>query len=119
MSVKSAHPSYPMHDRRKSLYGKAVTNAHGGIEHADRFGTDLAIRPATPPPVAEYDAYLNSRNVRFCATNHKTQVTGFRLRRIVIMRRAGSSWKECGEAVGTSAGAARSWVEFLPYELAV
>lgn len=113
------HTSYPMHDRRGSLYRAPVTRKGGGIEHSDTFGTDLKMRPATPPPVEEYDAYLRSRNVRFCSTNHGTQKTGFRLRRIVIMRRAGSGWKECGDAVGITPATARAWVEFLPYELAV
>ncbi len=111
--------SYPMHDRRGALYGAPVTRKVGGIEHSDKFGTDLKMRPATPPPVEEYDAYLRGRNVRFCNTNHGTQKTGFRLRRIVVMRRSGCSWKECGDAVGIKPDTARTWVEFLPYELAV
>lgn len=113
--------SYPIGDitRRRSLYGSAATKQYGGIEHIDKFGTDLAMRSATPPPVAEYDAYLKSRNVRFSIHNHSAQKTGYRLRRIVVMRRNGSSWKECGEAVGVSATQAREWVEFLPLELAV
>ena len=104
---------------RSSLYGNAETRKGGGIEHADKFGTNVAIRSATPPPVELYDKYLRSRNVRFQSTNHRTQKSGFRLRRIVIMRRAGSTWKECGDAVGISAASARDWVEFLPLELAV
>ena len=104
---------------RGSLYGPANTRKGGGIEHADKFGTNLCMRSNQPPPVAEYDAYLKSRNVRFCATNHGTQKTGFRLRRIVVMRRNGSSWKECGDAVGISSTAARDWVEFLPMGLGV
>lgn len=110
--------SYPLSGRRKSLYGAAVTSGHGGIEHSDKFGTDLKMKSATPPPVEEYDAYLRGRNVRFSATSHTPQKTGFRLRRIVIMRRAGSTWGECGAAVGISNKAARAWVEFLPLELA-
>lgn len=104
---------------RSSLYGQAAVPKRGGIIHADKFGTDLAMRSATPPPVAEYDAYLKGRNVRSCARNHSPQKTGFRLRRIVVMRRAGSSWGECGAAVGIGPLTARAWVEFLPLELAV
>ena len=113
--------SYPIGDitRRGSLYGSATIKKYGGIEHTDKFGTDLAMRSATPPPIVEYDAYLKSRNIRFVSHNHKTQKTGYRLRRIVVMRRNGSSWKECGEAVGVSASLAKEWVEFLPLELAV
>lgn len=104
---------------RASLYGAPVTRKGGGIEHADKLGTNLAMRPAQPPPVAEYDQYLKSRNVRFSETNHRTQITGFRLRRIVVMRRQGATWKECGAAVGLSASSAQIWTEFLPLALAV
>lgn len=103
-----------------SLYGAAVTRKGGNIIHASKFGTDLAMHSAAPPPVEEYDKFLRTRNVPYVSTDHnRTQKTGFRLRRIVIMRRAGSSWKECGEAVGVSGSCARDWVEFLPLALAV
>jgi len=115
---KTAYPTGDMY-RQSALRGGPVTHRFGGIEHADKFGTDLAMRPATPPPIAEYDAYLKARNVRVSSTIHTPQKTGYRLRRIVVMRRAGSSWKECGEAVGISGPAAQDWVAFLPYELAV
>ncbi len=111
-------PTQPGQDRA-GLYGKSVTRNHGGIGYADKFGTDLTMRSSAPPPIAEYDAYLKASNVRFRATNHSTQKTGYRLRRIVVMRRAGASWKECGEAVGISSQIAKEWVEFLPLELAV
>lgn len=120
--MKPMHPSYPLSTRRKSLYGAATTAASGGIEHIDRFGTGLVMRSAAPPPVAAYDAYLsssNTRNARNVRVLHGTMKTGFRLRRIVVMRRAGSSWQQCGEAVGISAASARGWVEFLPHELGV
>lgn len=111
--------AYPMSDRRNTLYGPAITNKSGGIEIADKFGTDLIMRSSMPPPVEEYDAYLKSRNAKAKMMHHATQKTGYRLRRIVIMRRQGSTWKECGEAVGVSGNSAKEWVEFLPYELAV
>lgn len=110
-------PGYP--NRRGSLYGTPTVAGYGVIEHADSFGTDMAVRSKVPPPVAEYDEYLKGRNVQFCGTNHNIQKTGYRLRRIVVMRRNGSTWKECGDATGISAKAARSWVEMLPLGLGV
>lgn len=66
-------------------------------------------------PVADYDAWLWSRN-RF---RREGRCTGAKIRRIVIMRRQGSTWKECGEAVGITGGCAKEWVEFLPFDLSV
>jgi hypothetical protein len=120
--MKPVDPSHPVHERRGYLYGNATTRRAGGIEHASKFGTGLVMRSAAPPPVAAYDAYLsssNTRNARNVRILHGTMKTGFRLRRIVVMRRAGSSWQQCGEAVGISAASARGWVEFLPHELGV
>lgn len=104
---------------RKLLYGEAVTRRGGGIEHAAEFGTNLTMRSLAPPPVEEYDRWLKQGNRRGRESNFSTPKTGFRLRRIVIMRRQGSTWKECADAVGVSPGVAKDWVEFLPPELAV
>ncbi len=104
---------------KPNLYGPAATPKYGAVTHADRFGTDICLRSAAPPPVGEYDAYLKGRNIRGFDHINRTNKTGFRIRRIVIMRRAGSTWKECGEAVGISAQAAREWTEMLPLELAI
>lgn len=103
-----------------SLYGAPVTANYGGITHSDKFGTDIAMRSAAPPPVSAYDEYL-ARATNRKPVIHINQVvrTGFRLRRIVVMRRQGATWKECGEAVGVSGPVAKSWVEFLPIELGV
>ncbi len=103
---------------KPNFYGPANTRSYGTITHADDFGTDLRLRSAAPPSVAEYDAWLRGRNVRAGNSAHKTNQTGWRLRRIVIMRREGCTWKECGEAVGVKAGVARDWTEMLPRELA-
>jgi hypothetical protein len=93
-----------------------VTRKSGGIIHADTFGTDLQMRSATPPPVADYDEWLRSGN----NTLHgNSRCTGAKLRRIVIMRRDGCTWRECGEAVGVSATTAWKWVEFLPMRMGV
>lgn len=99
-----------------SLYGPPVTRKSGGIIHADKFGTDLQMRSATPPPVAEYDDWLRSGNNRL---HGNSPCTGAKLRRIVIMRRDGCNWSECGEAVGVTGGTAKNWVEFLPMHMGV
>lgn len=100
-----------------SLYGATVTANYGSITHRDKFGTDIAIRSAAPPPVSAYDEHLARATNRKQYIHNQTIKTGFRLRRIVVMRRQGATWKECGEAVGVSGNVARSWVEFLPIEL--
>ena len=89
--MKPIDPSHPIHERRGYLYGDATTRRAGGIEHASKFGTDLAMRSATPPPVAAYDEWLNrptNRRHNNSSNNHAAK-TGFRLRRIVIMRSGG------------------------------
>lgn len=103
-----------------SLYGAPVTAKYGSITHSDKFGTDIAMRSAAPPPVSAYDEYLARETIRKPLI-HINQVvkTGFRLRRVVVMRRQGATWKECGAAVGVSGSVARSWVESLPTELGV
>lgn len=90
-----------------------VVNLHTACGHN---GSRIAMRAKTVAPAAEYDEWLKSRN-RYVNSNHKC--TGTKMRRIVIMRRQGSSWKECGEAVGVAGSAAKDWVEFLPLHLAV
>ena len=109
--------------RKPNLYGAPITRSYGAVTHRDEFGTDLALRSKTPPPIAEYDEWLRrpqNRIRRHSASDmHAISATGFRLRRIVIMRRNGSTWKECGEAVGVTGNAASHWVMFLPPELAV
>jgi hypothetical protein len=100
-----------------SLNGDAVTIKTGGVIHADTFGTDIAIRSSTPPPVSAYDEWLGRRNYSIVASAHKATPTGAKLRRIVIMRRAGCTWAECGAAVGVSYQTARTWVQFLPQHM--
>lgn len=117
--MKSSHPNYPT--RKRSLEGPPITHKRGGIEHADKLGTDIAVRSAVPLPVAEYDKWLGSGNAwsEFQKSPHRTEKTGYRLRRIVIMRREGATWKDCGEAVGVTGDTAKQWVEFLPMDLAI
>jgi len=90
-----------------------VVNLHTACGHN---GSQIAIRSKTVPPVAEYDEWFHGRNRYF---GYNSKCTPVKLRRIVIMRRQGSSWKECGDAVGVTGRAAKSWVEFLPLHLAI
>lgn len=107
-----------LNQTQANYYGAPVTKSYGSVTHVDRFGTDLVCRNRPVPPVAEYESYLRRSNSRICEGHHLyKQKTGTRLRRIVIMRREGCSWKECGEPIGISAQVARRWVEMLPLEL--
>ena len=102
---------------KPNYYGSPVTKNYGSVTHIDRFGTDLICHNLPVPPVAEYDLYLRSSNSRNYDPANLTGKTGQRLRRIVIMRREGYSWKECGEAIGIKEQNARGWAEMLPLEL--
>ena len=107
--------------RNNRIYSSAASTAkHGGIINlrnaAPHNGKQIAMQARPVAPVADYEVWLNSRN-RFSGGGSKC--TGAKLRRIVIMRRQGSSWKECGDAVGVVGSAAKAWVEFLPLELSI
>jgi hypothetical protein len=114
-------PEYrALRNRRYILYSPDAVRKAGRLQPAETFGTDMAIRPGTPPPVAEYDAWVarpsNQRPYQHCRNREQT---GARIRRIVIMRRSGATWRECGEAVGVSGSTAKVWVEMLPPRLGV
>ena len=93
-----------------------VVNLHTAVGHN---GSQIAMRAKTVAPVAEYDEWLKNGNYRWNTGPHLKVKNGAKLRRIVIMRRQGSSWKECGDAVGVTGSAAKDWVEFLPLHLAI
>jgi hypothetical protein len=101
------------------LYGRAETRKTGGVIHADKFGTNIAIRSDVPPPACEYDKWLDGRNIGRKNYFHKPNVTGFRLRRAVIMRRDGATWKDIADATGLSRDTLRSYLEFLPMGMGV
>ena len=96
----------------------STVKSYGRIERADKFGTDLAMRSKATPPVSAYDEYVRVSQHR-CSVyhHHRDRFQGCFLRRAVIMRRNGSTWKECGQAIGVSASAINGWVQFLPLEL--
>ena len=89
---------------------------HGMIVSVPHEGRRIAIQAKPIAPVADYEKWLRNRN-RYRGYGGKYSAA--KVRRVVIMRRQGSSWKECGEAVGVSGSAAKSWVEFLPFELSI
>lgn len=98
------------------MYGSpAVTGKRGTIVSVPHNGANIAIQAKPIASVAEYKKWFWSRNRWYDGGKMSPE----RVRRVVIMRRQGSSWKECGEAVGVAGGTAKSWVEFLPFHLAV
>jgi hypothetical protein len=105
-----------MYRANKIYSSPASTAKHGTIISVHHNGRRLAMQAKPIAPVAEYEAWLRGRNRNRYSSN---QSTGAKLRRIVIMRRQGSTWKECGEAVGVSGNCAKEWVDFLPFELSV
>lgn len=103
--------------RANKIYSSPASVAkHGTIVSVPHNGRRLAMQAKPIAPVADYEAWLRGRNRR---THSGNRCTGAKMRRVVIMRRQGSTWKECGEAVGVSGSAAKDWVEFLPFELSV
>ena len=107
-----------MYRANKIYSSPASTAKHGTIISVHHNGRRLAMQAKPIAPVAEYEAWLQARN-RNRRTHSGNQSTGAKLRRVVIMRRQGSTWKECGAAVGVSGSCAQDWVEFLPFELSV
>ena len=107
-----------MYRANKIYSSPASTAKHGTIISVHHNGRRLAMQAKPIAPVADYEAWLQARN-RNRRTHSGNQSTGAKLRRVVIMRRQGSTWKECGAAVGVSGNCAQDWVEFLPFELSV
>lgn len=105
-----------MYRANKIYSSPASTAKHGTIVSVPHNGRRLTVQAKPIAPVAEYEAWLRARNRNRYSHNRST---GAKLRRIVIMRRQGSTWKECGEAVGVCGSVAQDWVEFLPFELSV
>ena len=97
------------------IYSSAVTGKRGTIVAVPHNGKNIAIQAKPIAPVADYEKWFRSRNRWYDGG----KCSPAKVRRVVIMRRQGSTWKECGEAVGVSGSSARAWVEFLPFELAV
>lgn len=96
------------------IYTSAVTKGTGLIVSAHHNGKNIAIQAKPIAPVADYEKWFWGRN-----RSGGGNITPAKIRRVVIMRRQGATWKECGEAVGVSGCRAREWVEFLPFDLAV
>ena len=107
--------------RANKIYSSPASVAkHGTIVSVPHNGRRIAMQAKPIAPVADYEAWLRGRNYRqFSCPHHRRPRDGAALRRIVIMRRQGSTWKECGEALGISGSAAKNWVEFLPFELSI
>ena len=109
---------------RKQMHGisakpdNATTRSYGTISHADSFGTDLAMRAGATQPVAAYDDYVKSgQQRRFTGVHTHRRFQGCYLRRAVIMRKQGSTWKEIEEVIGVNRATIKEWLDFLPLEL--
>lgn len=107
-----------MYRANKIYSSPASTAKHGTIVSVPHSGRRLTVQAKPVASVADYEAWLQARN-RNRRTHSGNKCTGAKLRRVVIMRRQGSTWKECGEAVGVTGSVAQDWVEFLPFELSV
>lgn len=104
-----------MYAQNRIYSSPAVTGNRGTIIAVPHNGKNIAMQAKPIAPVADYEAWLRGRN----SWSYGGKYNAAKIRRVVIMRRQGSSWKECGEAVGVGGSAAKSWVEFLPVHLAV
>lgn len=96
------------------IFSSAATNATGMVISAHHNGKNIAIQAKPIAPLADYEKWFRGGN-----RSGGGKMTAAGVRRVVIMRRQGSTWKECGQAVGVSGCRAKEWVEFLPFELAV
>ncbi len=79
----------------------------------------IRMTPRRIAPVEKYDDWLGSRNRYVRHNPHRLNITGARIRRVVIMRRQGESWKDCSVAVGLSVFAIKAYTEFLPMDLQI
>lgn len=93
----------------------------GNLMLAPHMGAFVACRSAAPPDVTAYDEWLKavqSSDPRGSArVGAKFSVSGAKLRRAVVMRRAGSTFRDIATALGCSTPAAKSWLDRLPERL--
>jgi hypothetical protein len=74
---------------------------------------DPRIRAKPVAPLADFEAWLSNRN----RSRHTHYISAQAIRRAVIMRKQGESWKDCGLATGHKGAALKAIIEFLPLEL--
>ncbi len=91
---------------------------HGSGCHYYHIGPLVRAHSAAPPPVLEYDAWVAAHTVSPKEGGRKIRLDGRTLRRVVVMRRNGCTFKEIGGSIGASANIARRWLAALPPELA-
>lgn len=116
MSVKglaSLYAAGKLRGDRDSYADPCVSN---GALHVGHRGAYLRMHSAVPPPVEEYEAWLCEYRAN-ADRRSRTAVSGQKLRRMVVMRRGGSTLAECARAVGLQAPTAKRWFEALPPEL--
>ena len=72
---------------------------------------DPKIRAKPIAPLSDFESWVRQRN------NARMRITAQQIRRAVIMRKQGETWKDCAAAVGSTAATLRSIIEFLPMDL--
>jgi hypothetical protein len=79
----------------------------------------LEQKPPTPtPPLPAYADWLAGYGSQRAALLHvDRRITPEKLRRIVVMRKHGESWREIERSLAMPTSAAHNWVKRLPLEL--
>ena len=86
------------------------------VLNAGHQGIYLKSHSAAPPAVDEYDAWFERQLAG--TRGRQTKLTGTKLRRMVIMRRQGETYKDIAVVAGVSACVAHDWLTRLPEGLA-
>lgn len=94
----------------RGMHDQSGSGAH--IYHKGHYAT---IHSSAPPPIEEYERWLSERSAGFDPLKgRRPPIAATKLRRMVVMRRQGSSLKECGDAVGLGFSQAKVWLDLLP-----
>lgn len=93
---------------------RGLRDQSGSSSHVYHVGPLVAMHSSAPPPVAMYEEWLETQ----LSGTRPAIITGTKLRRMVVMRRQGSTLAECGGAVGLSDARAKRWLDALPEGLA-
>jgi hypothetical protein len=108
-SAKAAH-------RHNLIAVRGMRDQSGSGAHMYHRGVYATVHSTAPAPVAEYEAWLAGKLK--APTGQYSKLTGSKLRRMVVMRRQGSSLSEIGSAVGMHLSGACKWLKLLPEGLA-
>ena len=73
---------------------------------------DPRIRAKKAASLSDFEMWFSGRRNRY-----NLKITAQQIRRAVIMRKQGETWKDCGLAVGSTGNTLKQIIEFLPLEL--